>query len=487
MRRILIIGLSLCAVSIYAATKEKGIPDAPAAMHNSKGAPGDLDASFGKSGTVKTILEGDNAATGVVVQRDGKIVVVGSIGDYPNRDFLVARYRTDGKLDRSFGDHGIVVTDFVGGEDEAAGVALQRDNKIVVVGLAWDVPTNTGDFAIERLNTDGSPDPSFGDSGQVLTDLGAFDSGADFDVANAVAIQRNGKIVVVGRANGSTSTDMAVVRYDPDGRLDMSFGDGGIITTDLEPGVVDEAGAVALLRNGKIVVAATTGAELDFALVRYNRDGTLDDEFGDGGSVVTDFFGRTDVARGVAIQPNGRIVLVGTARGPLIFLFEYTADDFALARYLPDGSLDKTFGSDGKVTTDFFRGFDGAGSVALQRDGKIVAAGSAGPAPGGGDGGGFALARYQKDGALDLSFGTCGKVITRGNDFSFTGALAVALQEDGKIVAAGAARGATDSEYALARYLSGGEHDGHQEHNKIHDADVLRAKRCTMPPGATSR
>ena len=78
-------------------------------------------------------------------------------------------------------------------------------------------------------------------------------------------------------------------------------------------------------------------------------------------------------------------------------------------------------------------------------------------------------------------------MITRGSDFSFTGALAVALQEDGKIVAAGAARGATDSEYALARYLSGGEHDGHQEHNKIHDADALRAKRCTMPPGATSR
>jgi uncharacterized delta-60 repeat protein len=214
------------------------------------------------------------------------------------------------------------------------------------------------------------------------------------------------------------------------GELDTSFDDDGMVTTDF--GGLDEALGVAIQADGKIVAAGRGTAVGDFALARYNRDGSLDTSFDGDGKVTTDFGSPFDVALGVAIQPDGRIVAAGTAAG----------DDFALARYNRDGTLDTSFDGDGKVTTDFGAMDAALGAPAIQPDGKIVAAGYT---TAGGD---FALARYNRDGSLDTSFDGDGKVTT---DFGspFDVAAGVAMQPNGRIVAAGGDGG----DFALARYL----------------------------------
>ena len=195
---------------------------------------------------------------------------------------------------------------------------------------------------------------------------------------------------------------------------------------------------------------AKTSRSEDFALARYNPNGTLDGTFGTGGKVTTDFNGDDDEAHALVLQPDGKLVAAGQAESG------YRGRDFALARYNPNGSLDATFGTGGKVTTDFAGNDDAAFGAVLQSDGKIVAAGGAKTSRSQD----FALARYNANGSLDATFGTGGKVTTdfAGNDDA---AFALALQQDGKLVAAGGAnvgRSRTDyrgsgEDFALARYL----------------------------------
>jgi uncharacterized delta-60 repeat protein len=246
--------------------------------------------------------------------------------------------------------------------------------------------------------------------------------------------------------SGVFDFSFALARYNSDGTLDASFGAGGIVTTDFAASLT-QAFSVALQPDGKIVAAGQTfiNGSLDFALARYNRDGTLDASFGTGGTVTTDFAGersRQDRAFSVAVQPDGKIIAAGQAT--------IRSFDFALARYNRDGTLDASFGTGGTVTTSFGNGsFDFARSVALQPNGKIVAAGQV-LFIGGFD---FALARYSRDGTLDASFGTGGTVTT---DFagSDDGALSVGVQPNGKIVAAGQAIIGGRILFGLARYES---------------------------------
>ena len=196
------------------------------------------------------------------------------------------------------------------------------------------------------------------------------------------------------------------------------------------------------LQGGKIVVVGNGAG--DFALARYNPNGSLDASFSGDGLQTTDL-GGDDEARGLALQDDGKIVAVGRAG-------TFPDIDFALARYNPNGSLDTSFSGDGKQTTDFFFGaVDAANGVALQGDDKIVAAGLAG---GGSTGDDFALARYNPNGSLDASFSGDGK--RRSNFGGADSASGVALQGDGKIVAVGRGLG-TDltSDFVLARYLGG--------------------------------
>jgi uncharacterized delta-60 repeat protein len=342
---------------------------------------GTLDTTFSGDGKQTTDFEqfGQNA-TGVAIQDDAKIVVVGSVaGPMLYADFAIARYNPDGSLDTSFNGDGRQTASFVG-HDEACGVAIQGDGRIVVVGSGYDVATGASEGALARYNSNGTLDTTFSGDGKLTTDFGAW---------SGVVLQGAVKIVTVGGVDGdTTSFDFALARYNPDGSLDTTFSGDGKQTTDF--GGSDGASEAALQGDGKIVAVGGAGASgaRDFALARYNPNGTLDTTFSGDGKQTTDFgFGADDVANGVALQGDGKILAVGNAGGGA------TGNDFALARYDLDGALDSSFSGDGKRRSDF-GGDDAANGVALQADGKIVAVGHGRGADGTSD---FALARYLGD------------------------------------------------------------------------------------------
>jgi uncharacterized delta-60 repeat protein len=205
------------------------------------------------------------------------------------------------------------------------------------------------------------------------------------------------RAVVAGYTqDNSGDVDFALARFKWNGELDTTFGDGGKVTTDFGTDG-DYARSVTIDSHGRVVVAGysqSSGGRADFALARYRSSGELDPSFGDGGK-VTAGFGAGAWAEAVTIDSYGRIIAAGSAPGGRA--------DFALARYEPDGSLDPSFGHRGRVITDFPHNGDGAASVAIDSRGGIVAVGGAGS---------IALARYRPNGALDRSFGRGGKVVT---------------------------------------------------------------------------
>ncbi len=340
---------------------------------------GSLDTGFGSSGKVSNDFGNTVGPKAVALQPDGKIVVAGQLGEFglDNRpdlpDFLVARYNPDGSLDTTFSGDGWVQTDFFGSGDAASDVVLQG-NKILAAGYADAGSTSgKGHFALARYTANGDLDSTFDGDGKVTTDFGG---GAD--VAEAVALQSDGKMIVVGTADDyGANPDFALARYNPaNGSLDTSFNFDGKLTSDF--GSREGASDISVQEDGKLVVAgyAHNGVNKDFALARYHpANGSLDGEFDFDGKLTTDFGGDHDGAYGVATQDDGRIVAAG-----------YSGSDFALARYNPDGTPNAGFSNDGKLKTDFLGGFDIAVAVAIQEDGKILAAGYASS--------NFALARY---------------------------------------------------------------------------------------------
>jgi uncharacterized delta-60 repeat protein len=403
---------------------------------------GTLDASFGTGGKVTTDFAGSGDGAGAIaVQPDGKLVAAGGATINGQADFALARYNSNGTLDTSFGTGGRVTTDFGGRYEGASSVALQWDGKIVVAG--GSVIGLYDNFALARYNSNGTLDTSFGTGGKVITDFGEVSAQAD-----SVAVQPDGKIVVAGEANIDGGEDFALVRYNPNGTLDASFGSGGKVVTDfglLQQGFSYAFGnSLAVQLDGKIVVAgvAYIGPGRDFALARYDSNGTLDTSFGTGGKVMTDF-SRNDSAFSVAVQPDGKIVVAGMSDVERGY-------GFALVRYNNNGTLDDSFGAGGKVTTDFGlldQGFSlaNANSLAVQADGRIVAAGRAYL------NGGFhsGLARYNSNGALDASFGTGGKVTADfEGPYDYDQFGSVVVQLDGKIVVAVNGLG----DFTLARY-----------------------------------
>jgi uncharacterized delta-60 repeat protein len=418
----------------------------PSQLTSAAGKAGRLDPSFGFRGVVLTDFNGGTyeAAYALAIQPDGKLVAAGFSTSSTTPDFGVARYTSNGHLDRRFGAGGRVVTAFggSGNANVANAVAIDWNGKVVVAG--YSDASGSSDFALARYNPDGTLDSTFNSTGTVVTD---FSGSGSVDLANAVAIDSNGKIVVAGYS----SSDFALARYNPDGTLDSTFNSTGTVVTDFSgSGSVDVATAVAIDSNGKIVVAGlsdASGIPYDFALARYNPDGTLDSAFNSTGKVLTDFSesGSVDVARALAIQSDGKIVAAGYSNAGGI------SNDFALARYNPDGTLDSSFNSTGKILTDF----SGSGSqdegsaVAIQSDGKIVAAGMLFVNERDAD---FALARYNPDGGtLDSTFNSTGKVVTDVGGYDV--AYALAIHSDGKIVAAGFSDVSGTSDFAIARYL----------------------------------
>jgi uncharacterized delta-60 repeat protein len=326
----------------------------------------------------------------VVLQPDGKIVVAGSTVVNLFANFALARFNANGTLDASFGTGGIVTTGF-GVSAEVFSVAVQADGKIVAAGFAN--LDGAHDFALVRYNSNGTLDASFGTGGKVTTAF--LSQGSSQAQALSVAVQPDGRIIAVGNAFVGGAFDFALARYNINGTLDASLGTGGQVMTDFA-GFNDQAGSVVVQPDGKIVVAGQAGpyinTGLDFALARYNSNGTLDTSFGTGGKVTTDFAGSRDMPSepsAVVLQGDGKIVMVGQT---LVGGF----NDFALARYNSNGTLDASFGTSGKATTDFAGSDDQPFSVAVQPDGNIVVAGmvniSGRPS--------FGLARYLGGAAL---------------------------------------------------------------------------------------
>ncbi len=401
--------------------------------------PGNLDSTFNNYGTVTTLVSGQSSdGRSVAIQPDGKIVSAGSTSFSSDYAFSLVRYNADGTLDTSFNGTGTVWTNFTGNTDTAYAVAIQADGKIVAAG---DAVVVSQDFALARYNADGTLDNSFSGDGKVITPIGTGPNSA-----YAVAIQSDGKIVAAGMSANGLDYDFTLARYNVDGTLDTGFGGTGIVTTSI--GVDDELLALAIQPDGKILGAGKSynGSNPDFAIVRYNTDGSLDTSFGVMGIVTTGIGNSGDIAHSIAIQPDGRIVAAGETWSGAPSYY-----DFGIVRYNSDGSLDTSFNITGKVVTPVGPILDIANSVAIQTDGRIVAAGKSNYYITDSQYYGFSIARYNTNGSLDTSFNGSGKVITTLDRAS--GAQSLAIQPDGKLVAAGYSfNGGSPGHFAVARY-----------------------------------
>jgi uncharacterized delta-60 repeat protein len=323
---------------------------------------GTLDASFGANGLVVTDMQqNSDAANAVAVQSDGKIVVAGYAYNGNNYDFAIARYLANGTLDNTFGTNGKVIKNF-GSTDFGLAMALLPGGKILVAGRAYNGINS--DFALVQLNSNGTFDNSFGVSGAQKSNL--FNEN---ESANAIAIQPDGKIVAVGDRYANNVSMFAAARFNPDGMLDNTFGDNGKVSTAIGT-ESDVAYAVAIQLDGKIVAAGQSNLSPGsrFALVRYLANGNLDNTFSGDGMLLTSISGGGDYAFSTAVQADGKILAGGAVTG------SNSNSDFALARYLPDGSLDASFGTNGVSLADFNVKTDVAHAMILNQD-KIVMAG----------------------------------------------------------------------------------------------------------------
>jgi uncharacterized delta-60 repeat protein len=408
---------------------------------------GALDPTFGNGGVFTPPANPYEGWSVLAVQGDGKLVEAGAARW---GGIQVLRQNPDGSPDAFFGAGGRVVTDAkpvdsgpVGSFDPVA-VAVQPDGKIVVAASEVYRTTEDGPslhpqppgtavplflvvtqyrrFALFRYNGDGSLDSSFGQDGKVVTALSNGD-----DAPTAVAVQGDGKIVVAGKSDN----EAALVRYNGDGSLDPTFGQGGVELTPL--GARLGIGALAIDGSGDIVAAGSLSDASGMSAltaVRYRSDGSLDPTFGDGGIAVMEIGDRGSGASSVAVAADGSLVVAGRAWFALTPTLSKA--EFTLARFLLDGRPDAAFGDGGQVVTDLQAASDGSGKAVLESDGKIVLAGTLEAS----DHLAVVLARYGADGGLDASFGD-GGVVTTTLGRNTAGMSDLALQPDGRIVVAG--------------------------------------------------
>ena len=398
--------------------------------------PGELDASFDTDGVVTTAIGTNTAeALAVVMDSNGKIVVAGYAYNGSNLDFAVARYNSDGTLDTSFSADGVVTTPIGTVMGVATSIAIDNAGKIVVAGYTQDGASFS--LAVARYNIDGTLDTSFGTGGKLTTSVGV-----GLTYAFGVVIDSNGKIVVAGSSENALNEDITVVRYLSNGDLDTTFSADGIVTTSGISGDSDQARALAIDANGKIVIAghSSNGVDYDFAAARYNIDGTLDTSFGTGGIVTTPVGVGADIGQSLAIDNSGKIIVAGYSYNGVDY-------DFAVVRYLSNGTLDSSFGTGGKVTTAIGTESEIAFDVAIDGNGKIVVVGYSVIALTED----IAVVRYNSNGTLDSSFGTGGKLTTDIGGGSDT-ARSVTIDSNGKIVVVGSSQNGFIYKFAIMRY-----------------------------------
>lgn len=364
------------------------------------GLPGVVDTSFNGGAQLTSVGEGEDHAFAAAVQDDGKVVTVGRTATAAGgTDIAIVRHGRDGTLDATFGNGGKVITAIAPGRgaDEARAVLVQPDGKIVVGGYS-DASGTDKDFLVVRYNANGTLDTSFGDGGKRVTPVGD-----GTDQVYALARQPDGKIVAAGSAAFSQSTgqDFALIRYTADGALDAGFGVGGKVTTAINSFGANELiyGIVLQPVGGETRIVAV-GGEGTFIAARYTSTGMLDPDFGDGGKVRALFPSNIGSAESVTLTDDNKIVIAG-----------HIGHEFSLVRLNTDGSLDTGFGTGGRVITPVSgTNWDEATAVVRQADGKLLVGGWV--YEGVSTNGNFAVLRYAADGTLDPSFGIGGQVIT---------------------------------------------------------------------------
>jgi uncharacterized delta-60 repeat protein len=411
----LVLGLCLCATAAY-------------------GAAGSLDATFGKGGKVMTNFAYSVVPSAAALQPDGKIVVATGFDNTPaaTESFGVVRYLPSGALDTTFGSRGSTMTSFTNFLNSPNALALQPDGKIVVVGTAQSADGTLSEFAIARFNANGLLDTTFGSGGKVTTNFVGVMLGGVSNPATAVLIQPDGKILV----GGSTSrcyrcgTNTALARYNPNGSLDSTFGNNGMVSVQ----------AIGQVRTLAEDAAGNIFALNGSAIAEFSRTGVLQAQVTPSAITVASQKGSE------IFQADGRFLLAQGVRG-----ITRHDTDVQVVRFNPAGSIDPLFnnpkfdfGGVDTVDSDFVQ------ALALQTNSSVVAGGghsTVGSTV-------FGMARLNPDGSLDPSFGNQGVLTT-----SFTGAdmvVAVLIQTDGKIVAVGQTyNGSIQLEsLVLARYLS---------------------------------
>jgi uncharacterized delta-60 repeat protein len=380
------------------------------------------DSDFDADG-IRLIDIGDSSsvARAVTVQPDNKIIAVGYAYKGTDRDMVLVRLNPDGSLDTDFGEGGIVFADF-GEGDLASALALQPDGKIIVVGTTF----SGNSFAIARFLSDGTPDNDFSEDGMDVSGIGDQADGGP-----AVLLQSDGKIIIAGTDYNVPDYYFAMIRYNSDGSVDDTFIPGN----DVVEGLANNA---VLLNDGKILMVGQNngGTGVDFQTARFNNDGTLDNTFSYDGKVNTDI-SYTDVAFDVNVLPDDKFIVAG---------YTYTVADFrfAFVRYNEDGTLDNTFGTNGISYEDLtdISGTEYCRGIYVQPDQKILAAGylyNSAPYT--------LLARMNSNGSVDSTFGDNGKFIA----VEIGGAYDVTMQHDGKILLAGYAGEDFNTKFTVMR------------------------------------
>lgn len=402
---------------------------------------GQLDKGFGIDGVVITEVSGYyDEPQDIIIQRDSKIIVVGESFDGNNSSFVLVRYDSSGRIDNTYGNAGIAsITITIGGASTSlGGSVLQSDGKVVLAGCAYNGTDN--DIVIVRFNTDGVLDTTFGVDGIYRSQTGSN------ECAYAVAIQNDGKIVIGGFAGNKVNGDseFLIARYTTAGIPDSGFGTDGAVKTPLQHHFYGtyygDFYTLAITSDGSIIAAGSittqyqTSSESSLAIARYKQDGTIDVNFGTQGF---SFYG--DGAHDITLQSDGKIVVAASY---------YSGEDFCLIRFEQSGNTDPLFGTDGSALAAIGYHYAYSPTLAIQSDGKLIAAGDAADQTGNSN---FAIARFTADGILDKTFGDSGSVITKiGTGWSWINA--VAIQPDGKIVAVGRVEVGSIKAFGIARY-----------------------------------
>lgn len=418
---------------------------------NAMAAAGNLDRGFGENGKAIAYVSGAEKIFDIAVQPDGKIVAVGgATGTTALWDFMVLRYNADGTPDTDFGTGGRAIISVSPTGDVANSVLIQPDGKIIAAGYAQDTAGN-GDFAVLRLTADGRRDQSFGQNGATIFSVNAGSDGANGMVFQTLSFQPT-KLIVVGYS-GSGNTKFGVIRVNLDnGSIDNTFGTNGIATISVG-GVLDYPADVTTDSEQKILIGGHNRFDAgggsfrdDFTIVRLYVNGSPDISFSGDGKETTQF-GQLSQVRSVqsaVIDREDKYYASG-------LVFRNGSNDFAVARYNMNGTLDTTFNTTGKVMTAVGTNEDQILDSVVQPDGKLVVAGFTSNGTNGTNKD-FALMRYNLNGSVDTTFGSCGKIVTHlgtTNDIAW----GVALQADGMVVAAGEVQnGSTSADGAIVRY-----------------------------------